>query len=268
MWGVLWYPLRLLEAQGFYGVWLTFAIYTAAFVASLPRTARHLREFRTHPKLLGPLAVAAGCTNVAFVLAVLDGNVMRVLLLFYLSPLWTVILGWLMLAERPSGLSLFVLLLAMGGAVLMLWNPVLGIPWPQGHADWLAIASGLAFAVSNVLVRKGQQVTIAAKSASTWLGVMLLAAALIALLRLPAPPVGAIVVIEALALGVFGILIMTVLVLYGVTRMPVHRSAVILLFELVAGAVSQQLLTDEVMTLREWIGGGFIVIAAYFSARL
>jgi drug/metabolite transporter (DMT)-like permease len=47
----------------------------------------------------------------------------------------------------------------------------------------------------------------------------------------------------------------------------VHRSAVLALIELVAGAISQQILTDEVVTIREWIGGGLIVIGAYLSAR-
>jgi drug/metabolite transporter (DMT)-like permease len=49
--------------------------------------------------------------------------------------------------------------------------------------------------------------------------------------------------------------------------LPVYRSAVILLFELVAGAISSQLLTEEVMEIKEWIGGGFIILAAYLSAR-
>ena len=39
------------------------------------------------------------------------------------------------------------------------------------------------------------------------------------------------------------------------------------LIELVAGAISQQLLTDEVVTLREWVGGGLIVVGAYLAAR-
>ncbi|HHH36168.1 MAG TPA: hypothetical protein ENK48_04995 [Gammaproteobacteria bacterium] len=49
--------------------------------------------------------------------------------------------------------------------------------------------------------------------------------------------------------------------------MPAHRSAVILLFELVAGAVSAQLLTDEVVQANEWLGGVLIVTAAWFAAR-
>jgi drug/metabolite transporter (DMT)-like permease len=68
-------------------------------------------------------------------------------------------------------------------------------------------------------------------------------------------------------LGLGGILIMTVLVQYGVTHMPVHRSAVLALIELVAGAVSQQLLTDEVVSAREWAGGALILAGAWLSAR-
>ena len=71
----------------------------------------------------------------------------------------------------------------------------------------------------------------------------------------------------ASALGLLGIFTVVLAVVYGVARMPVHRSAVILLFELVAGAVSSQLLTDEVVRLAEWLGGGLIVAAAYISAR-
>jgi len=68
-------------------------------------------------------------------------------------------------------------------------------------------------------------------------------------------------------LGGVGICTATLAVVYGVTKMPVHRSAVILLFELVAGAVSAQWLTDEIVTNVEWFGGGLIMLAAYLSAR-
>lgn len=268
LWGVSWYPLRLLEGQGFYGVWLTLAVYAGALSVGLVMLVRQRTGLGRHTATLLGMALSGGCTNTAFVLAVLDGNIMRVLLLFYLSPLWAVVLGWFVLGERVSRLALLTLAVAMTGAVIMLWRPTLGMPWPATHADWLAIGAGLAFAVSNVIVRATPQVSIAEKVTSTSFGVLALAAALILLFGIPIPNVTLPVTLAALLLGVAGIACMTVLVQYGVTHMAIRRSAVILLFELVAGAVSQQLLSNEVMTLTEWLGGSLIVLAAYLSAKL
>lgn len=267
MWGVIWYPMRLLETHGLAGIWLTFILYTAALIVSLPWAAGTLREFASEWRTLVPLALAGGWANTAFVLAILDGNVMRVLLLFYLAPMWAVPLGWILIGERVSRFALVTLVVALSGAGLLLWEPKQGIPWPSGHADWLALSSGFTFALSNALVRKSVRASITAKAVSVWVGVALVSFALIALYAVPVPNVGASVVAGAVALGVGGILLMTVLVQYGVTHMPVYRSAIILLFELVAGAISQQLLTEEVMTPTDWFGGILIVAAAVVSAR-
>ena len=267
MWGVVWYPMRLLEQAGISGLWLTLLIYLAALVASLPYIYRYFKEVISDPAVLLPLAIAAGWTNIAFVLAILDGNIMRVLLLFYLSPLWAVLLGYVILTERPSALAWITLLVAMVGAMFMLWNPELGIPWPHDIADWLAITSGMAFAISNVLVRKAQQVSLAAKVGVSWAGVIGLVLLLIIFTGQSMPVVSYKILLGGIALGVGGILAMTAFVQYGVTHMPVHRSAVILLFELVVGAISQHLLTAETLSALEWSGGILIVAAAYISAR-
>ena len=267
LWGVIWYPIRLLEGGGLGGIWLTVTLYGAALVFSLPRTARAISEFTHHPALLLLLMLAAGWTNIAFVEAVLEGNILRVLLLFYLSPLWATLMGWLFLRERITRVAFASLVIAMSGALLMLWNPILARPWPQGKPDWMALTSGFAFALSNVVVRKLQDISIQAKSLSVWAGVVIVGGIIIAVFSIPMPHPPGSIFAGAVALGVLGILVMTVLVQYGVTHMPVHRSAVIALFELVAGAVSQQLLTDEIVTMREWVGGGLIVIGAYLAAR-
>lgn len=270
MWGVVWYPMRLLEAAGLSGLWLTLLIYVAAWAAGLIWAAS---QQRTTQWLLPAwlrlwlLALAAGWTNVAFVLAVLDGNVMRVLLLFYLSPVWAVLLGWLALREHISRVSWAMLSLAMAGALLMLWNPEIGAPWPHSPSDWFALSSGMAFAISNMMVRKTHDIVLAEKVSISWQGVILVTLLLMLSEQAPVPALQMAQLGGVAALGVFGIAVMTTLVQYGVTHMPVHRSAVILLFELVAGAVSQQLLTDEIMTVREWCGGALIIAAAWVSAR-
>ena len=267
MWGVIWYPMRLLEAQGLSGIWLTLVLFATALIASLPYTVKAFSELVHSPGHAMLLMLAAGWTNIAFVEAVLGGNILRVLLLFYLSPLWAVILGWLILRERPSRVAAVSLLIAMGGALIMLWDTRLGFPWPSNLPDWYALSSGFAFAISNVITRKAQHLSLSAKAVSVWGGVVVLAVVIVLSGPIAMPQINLQTFLAAVALGVVGILLMTALVQHGVTHMPVHRSAVISLIELVAGAVSQQLLTSEIVTVREWMGGALIVVGAYLSAR-
>jgi len=267
LWGLVWYPMRLLDAEGLRGLWLVWVLYAAALACGLVWAGARVRAFRQAPGWSLLLMATAGWTNLAFVLAIVDGNVLRVLLLFYLSPLWAVALGWWILDEHPNRAGLASLVVAMSGAFLMLWNPAVGLPWPEHRADWLALSAGVMFALSNVAVRKASALSIAAKSVAAWLGVVVVSGLLIIFVNPAAPAVETSVALGAVALGVFGIFTMTALVQYGVTHMPVHRSAVILLFELIIGALSQQVLTDEIVTLREWLGGALIAIGALLSAR-
>lgn len=267
LWGIFWYPLRLLEQGGVVGLWAAFFIYLGTLPVALPVFWRSRRQFVDHPFLLGLIALASGWCNVSFFLAMLDGNVVRVLLLFYLAPLWTVMFGAVVLRERPSRRAMLHLTMAMAGALFMLWDPDLSHPWPQTAADWLAISSGFSFAIANVMTRKAAGLSDGSKVASAWLGAFAVAVVWLALdmpLLSEATWPG---IAGAVFLGLFGIVVMTSSVLYGVSRMPVHRSAVILLFELIVGAVSAQILTHEVVLPREWLGGICILVAAWLSAR-
>lgn len=265
-WGVSWYPLRALEANGLAGLWATLLIYGTAFVIGLAAMALRRERLRWNPWLPW-LLFASGWCNVAFILAVLEGSVVRALLLFYLSPLWTVVLGRVLLKEAPSPMARLTLVVAMIGAVIMLWDESTGAPWPRSGADWLALTSGMAFALNNVIVRRLQEVPIWSKTAVAWAGVLLVAVAWIALDGLAFPPARGGVVAGALALGAFGMAAMTLAVVYGMTHMPAHRAAVVLLFELVVGAASAQWLTDEIVRPREWAGGALILLAGWFAAR-
>ncbi len=266
LWGLIWYPLRLLNTAGLSGLWITLLCYLAALVAGAGLYRSAPAELAREPLWLGALSIAVGWCNMAFILAVLEGTVVRVLILFYLSPLWTVILGRFILGERITPGGLLVLGAAMTGALIMLWDPAIARPWPREWADWMALSSGLAFAFSNVVVRKMQAITVGTKALVTWLGVVVVAGFGILLSGQPAPQVAAGALFGAVALGIFGFLVMTLTVQYGVTRMPVQRSAIILLFELVVGAVSAQWLAGETLVFGEWVGGVLIILAAVLAA--
>jgi drug/metabolite transporter (DMT)-like permease len=267
LWGVIWYPLRLFQEQGLEGLWATLIMYVAASLFGIAISFKYRHEFWRYPVILLGIALANAWCNIAFILAVLEGSVVRVLLLFYLSPLWASLLGYIFLGERMSRQASITLVIAMIGAFIILWDPDLGAPWPRDKADWMAISSGFAFAISNVLVRKSQEISVEVKTMATWLGVAVLSAICIMLIDLPVPQIGSGVFIGVVLLGLLGVVSMTLAVQYGVTHMPVYRSAVILLFEIIAGAVSSLLLSDDVVHLYEWIGGGLVMLAAYLSAR-
>ena len=267
LWGIIWYPVRLLEEAGLSAVWSSLNMYLAAGVLVLPVLWRQYDViFKNRGDLL-ILAVAAGITNVTFLIALTEGDVMRVMLLFYLSPLWTVLLGRWWLKEHLSLSAGIMLLIAMSGTLVMLWNNDIGFPWPHDRADWLALIASFSFSINNVQARKLNFVSIKVKTAVIWWGVVITSLCILYLQQTPFPDVSITAWLGAWALGWLGIVVMTVTVLYGVASMPVYKSSVIMLFELVVAAIAAWWLTKEVMSVQEWCGGGLILLAAYGVAK-
>lgn len=267
MWGIIWYPMRLFDASGLTVLWATLIMYLMALVWSLPAFWRARRRDSHVPVELMGLAVAAGLTNLTFLVALNEGEVMRVMLLFFLSPLWSVLLSRLWLKEKISELAMIMLLIAMSGSVIMLWRPEFGFPWPDGRADWLALFAGVMFSVNNVISRKLGYMPLAVKSTVVYFGVVVVALVVIAL-RQPAFPDASLWVWgQAGVIGGLMITAMTVSVLYGLAHMAIYRSAVLMLFELVVAALSAWWLTSEHMSQAEWIGGALIFLAAYGIAQ-
>lgn len=260
--------MRLFEHAGLPAVWTTLLMYLAAAVISLPLAFREKGFRQALPLDLLWLALAAGVTNLAFLTALIEGEVMRVMLLFFLSPLWSVLISRWWLGEHLSPAAWGMLLLAMSGTVTMLWRTDLGAPWPHGFADWLALFAGVMFSVNNVLSRKLAQVSMVLKTTAVFWGVVVVSLTMILLTNPQVPDVSINVWLAAPIIGGGLIIAMTISVLYGLARMPVYRSAVLMLFELIVAAVSAWLLTEEIMTLAEWLGGALIVTAAYGVARL
>ncbi|AFI84001.1 EamA/RhaT family transporter [Methylophaga nitratireducenticrescens] len=268
MWGIIWYPMRLFEQAGMSVVWVTLIMYLTAGIASLPIFIKNRYRWEHIPADLLWLALAAGMTNLAFLVALNEGQVMRVMLLFYLSPLWSVILGRWWLGEKLSLAAIIMFVLAMGGTVLMLWRPEVGFPWPHGLADWLALFASLCFAVNNVLSRKLAAVPMALKTTIILWGVVAVSIVVLLLQQASLPSVDISVWLSAVLVGGGIIIAMTMTVLYGLARMPVYLAAVIMLFELIVAAISSALLTTEMMSLQEWLGGTFIFIAAFGIAQV
>jgi drug/metabolite transporter (DMT)-like permease len=269
LWGLVWYPYRLLDQAGVGGIASSFFSYATPLLLLGWLHGRTLHAARGHWLWLSALGLAAGWTNLAYVLAVLEGEVVRVLLLFYLSPLWTVLFSRFLLHEKLNRAGVAVMALAAGGALAMLWQAG-EWPLPHNYAEWLGLSAGVMFAASNVISRHLDGVAEGAKAVSIWLGVAVLT--VIGLTLRPAEldfMADAEVTTWLLLLGV-GLLIgsMTYAVQFGLARVPANQAIVIFLSELVVAAIAAYFLSDERMGVQEWIGAAMIITASLFSGHM
>ena len=269
LWGLVWYPYRLLSEAGVGGIASSFLTYAVPLLAIGWLHGRELHHARGKWVWLIALGLAAGWTNLAYVLAVLQGEVVRVLLLFYLSPLWTVLFARFLLHEKLNRAGWAVMALAAGGALAMLWQSG-DWPLPRNHAEWLGLSAGVMFAASNVISRHLDGVTEGAKAVSIWSGVAVLTVVGLALKPAELDFVAHAEVGTWLLLIAVGIAIgsMTYAVQYGLARVPANQAIVIFLSELVVAAIAAYFLSDERMGVQEWLGAAMIITASLFSGHM
>jgi drug/metabolite transporter (DMT)-like permease len=271
-WGVIWYPYRLMAEAGVSGVASSFYTYLIATTIGTVVFSKHWRGLLAQPISIVWLGLAAGWANMSYVIAVIDGEVMRIMLLFYLSPLWTLLLARFWLKEPITKVGFISISIALAGAYIMLAGPFSVVanhwPIPQNNSEWLALTSGMAFAIANVITRKSSHLTIRAKSFAVWLGVMGTAIMLAPFVGDSFPAPSFFSLNNWLAMGFIAIFLMaaTILVQFGVTQLTAIRSSVLFLFELVVAAFASYYLAHEVMSVNEWIGGCLIIAAALVAA--
>ena len=269
VWGVSWYPFRLLEAEGLHPLWSTFIIYALALLALLVWRPSSWRALLQHP-LLWLLVLASGLTNVGFNWAVTVGDVVRVVLLFYLMPAWSVLLAWALLSEKPDVRALLRLLLALIGVVIVLKTPA--SPWPVPHTlpDWLALMGGFSFALTNVLLRKLRDTPDEARMVAMFAGGALLAL----LTALGGQPSGLVSPLPALANGWGWLVLATSLAFiaanlglqFGAARLPAATTSLVMLTEVVFASVSSVLMGAAELQGRTLLGGTLILLAALWAA--
>ncbi|BBI99804.1 hypothetical protein FGKAn22_14970 [Ferrigenium kumadai] len=270
VWGLIWFPYRALQDAGISGPLATLITYVMAILFGafmLPRVWRERHRAGWWPLWL---LLSAGWTNFGFVLGMLGGEVMRVLLLFYLAPLWTILFSYWLLGERLNHYGYLVMALSFGGAMVMLWEPQLGLPLPQNLAEWSGLSAGVAFALSNVVARRAAHMSLELKTTSVWFGTALLT---VPLLWWQGGVAGQLQIIGAqqwLILGALGLTICATsyAVQYSIAHLDANRAIILFLSELVFAAVSSYLLAGEVMELRDWIGALLIVSATLLSGKL
>ena len=271
LWGLTWLPLKNFAQAGLSGPLLAMLTYGGAGLVGLPWLLRQRPAWQRDSALLVWMAMVGGWGNTAFVSAMVMGDVVRGMLLFYLAPVWSVLGGRWLLGERVSMRRASAVVLSLFGAFWVVGGTAAFAMQPSG-ADLMAITAGLGFAGNNILARKAQTIPLASKVVSVLLGcgltsllmVWWLSAAGFVPLIWPSVSLSTL-----LALVIFSLLwlgLVTATWQWSVTHLEAGRSGVIAIAELVVAVVSATLLGQERLSLVECIGGALITFAAVLEA--
>lgn len=271
-WGVSWWPFRELGERALHPLWATAAIYAlGVLVISVARPGAWGQLLRA--PALWWLLLASGLTNATFNWGVTIGDVVRVVLLFYLMPVWAVLLARLLLGEPLTKGALLRLALALAGAAIVLWprgGEGFAVPVPASLAEWLGLAGGFGFALTNVLLRREAAAPEMARALAMFVGGAVVAGALALALgaggRIPWPgPAGGWA--AGVALMALWFLASNLTLQYGAARVPANVTAVVMVSEVLFASVSAVLLGASAVTPALAAGACLIVAASLLAAR-
>lgn len=265
MWGVFWYPLRWLDSFGVGAGWVAIvfnAVCTLVLVPWVFGARPWEKEHRGHMLTGLFLGTAFALYTVSLVLT----DVVHAILLFYLTPMWSTLVGLIFLGQRLNFARALSMLLGLGGTAAIL-GAKNGLPIPHNIGDWLALISGMLWAVGTLRSFLRPAPGVALPVFAFAIG-GLVSSSIIVLLSMPAglPLSNTGNLVQALPWIVLLALIIFVppnfLVLWAARRIDLSRLGILLMSEVLVGAASAGLFSGEPFGLAEMVGSTMIICAA------
>ena len=142
MWGVYWMPLLYLESLGLIGASAGTALYVSCLIALIPVMIRYRLLFLKQWRVLLLSGVLTGCAFSLYTTSLAYTDVIRSILLFYLTPVWGTLIGIFVLKEKLTLTHLGVIICAFLGLYAILGSGG-GLPIPRNLGDILALFSGI-----------------------------------------------------------------------------------------------------------------------------
>ncbi len=270
-WGLSWWPLRELDGMGLHPLWTTTIMFALAAVV-IGLFHRHAWREIFISRALWTVVLAAGATNAAFNWAVTTGDVVRVVLLFYMMPLWAALLARWLLKEALTPMVLLRVVLAVAGAAAVLWPAEAtstALPLPRTLSDFLGLAGGFFFALNNVMLRKESERSGASRSLAMFVGGVAVAGGSAVLLASAdqmawLPSLAWPWVIGVTALGMV-FLCSNFALQYGAGKLTANVAALVMLSEVVFATVSSVWLGSAELKSQVLWGGALIMLAALLA---
>ena len=267
LWGTFWIPVRELNEVGLGSVWATTGSFVIPLVVLLPFALLRWRRIARSglPVFFGSLLVAAAIAIYAE--ALLRGYVARVMLLWYLTPIWSSLLGWLLINELIGRLRILAILLGLVGLFVITGADKNGLPLPRETGEWMGLISGFLWGWGMVYLKETATTPIMDRVflQFVFMGIVFLFASLI-----PGGTEMVPISIQSLlsslpwlfAFALVWTLPVVWLTVFGASALYPGKVAVLLLSDIVIGITSATILTDEPFGVREIITAVLIIGAS------
>ncbi len=153
IWGLFWIPLRWLESAGVEGPWISVVFFAVAIAVFMPVMTFRMRHLARGGPGLWITCALSGSALALYAISVVYTDVIRAMLLFYLTPMWSTLLARFVLAEPITRIRWLAMLLAFAG-MLVIFGADIGVPLPRNLGDWIGLASGMLWSVATVRLRQ------------------------------------------------------------------------------------------------------------------
>lgn len=264
LWGLFWIPLRSLAEAGIIGGWGSVVFLVLAVGVLAPIAGLRWRRLARggFPLLLTGMLAGAGFG--LYATSLLFTDVVRAILLFYITPVWSTILGRVLLDEPITRSRVIALLLGTSGLLVILGFEG-GFPLPRNAGDWLALLSGITWAYGSIRIYSTPD-TETFESVFTFFLGGLLVALVVVLLPLEGndavPALNTLGAVLPVTLIITAMIVPSVfIIIWGAGILSPARVGLLLMTEVVTGIISAALLTDEPYGLRE-VGGTVLIVSA------
>ncbi|OOY28827.1 EamA family transporter [Thioclava sp. L04-15] len=261
-WGLYWLPVRALDARGLAGAWGTVGVTLAALVLLGPFAWRSRHEIAvTSPVALASIALGGGAFAL-YSIGFVYGRVAPVILLWFLTPVWSTLIGRFVMGWPTPRLRLYAIALGLAGLALILGAGG-GLPLPRDLGEWMTLAGGVLWSISTTGIRATSRLSPAPSAFVFSLGAAL-ASLILAPILAPLPSVvEALPATLALTLGTGAIWwgLSLAALMWATVRLEPARVGILLMTEVVVGAISAALLAHEMLSPME-LAGGLLVLGA------
>ncbi len=264
VWGLYWLPLRSIEELGVTASWSVVLFNACPLVVLVPLLLFNYQQLKG---LVGPTILAGLMIGIAFNLyanGLLETTVARATLLYYLTPIWSTLLGVVWLSEPLTKARIIAIGVALIGLFLLLSNAN-SSNQALNIGDLYSFMSGIFWAIGVSVLNRWAAIPILPLLAFTFLATTLFSALTAGLLPAnPVPDLQAVkMALPAAAFWAIFIFVPSFFIIFRISQLLFPgRVGILTMTEAIVAIVSAAILIpEESMLLLQWLGAGAIIMA-------